>query len=488
MVNAVGKNAGRGARCRSSRKKIAGKGKAKTVRRGGSVTLFNKIDLAAKDAIFPLMNRRLAAFFLLLIFGLIPPLRAVETDAALADDHAEAGYSDVAVFTNALQLIRQDYVDEKKTGYHDLIYSALRGMLSELDPHSQFMPPQDFKGMQDDTRSQFGGLGVVVAIRDGRLTIVTPMEDTPGAQAGLLPGDQILKINGNWTEQMELSEAVQQLRGEVGEKVTLTIWRISQQEMKDFIITRDIVRVASVKGAKTLPRELTGGFKIGYIRITQFNEPTAAELNTKLKNLEKQGIQALVLDLRFNPGGLLNSAVDVCGQFLPPNTTVVTTEGRDGTQRPPYRTSDDGQPHRTYPLAVLVNGGSASGAEIVAGALKDLNRAVIVGETTFGKGSVQSVIQLPDGSALRLTTAKYYTPSHVVIHEHGVSPTIRATMTAEQEKLLSLSRRAEFLEPEDQALLKDFHDTQLERAVDALRGVLIYARREKSAEPKTASN
>lgn len=415
----------------------------------------------------------------LLLGGAVPRLSAATSAPASTDAPSEdSGYSDVAVFTNALELIRQDYVDEKKTGYHDLIYSALRGMLSELDPHSQFMPPQDFKGMQDDTRSQFGGLGIVVAVRDSRLTIVTPMEDTPGARAGLLPGDQILKINGNWTEQMSLSDAVQQLRGEVGEKVTLTIWRPSKRELQDFVIARDIVKVASVQDAKVLSADLTGDFKIGYVRITQFNEPTAKELNDRLTKLEEQGIQALVLDLRFNPGGLLSSAVDVCGEFLPPNEVVVTTEGRDAVIRPPYRTPENGGQHRTYPLAVLVNGGSASGAEIVAGALKDLGRAVVVGETTFGKGSVQSVMQLPDGSALRLTTAKYYTPSHTVIHEHGVTPTIRATMTAEQERTLSISRRAEYLEPEDRKIIDNFRDTQLERAVDALRGVLIYARRE----------
>ncbi len=430
------------------------------------------------------MKRLSAVLFSFSLWWAGPALLRAATDAEPGPAE-DAGYSDVAVFTNALQLIRQDYVDEKKTGYHDLIYSALRGMLSDLDPHSQFMPPRDFRGMQDDTRSQFGGLGITVGVRDDRLTIIAPMENTPGARAGLLPGDQILKINGNFTEQMPLSEAVQQLRGEVGEKVTLTIWRPSQREMKDYVIARDIVKVDSVQDAKVLPEDLTGPFRIGYVRITQFNEPTAEELDARLSKLEAKGIDALVLDLRFNPGGLLNSAVDVCGEFLPAGQTVVTTESRDGEVRPPYRTPDNGKPHRTYPMAVLVNGGSASGAEIVAGALKDLNRAVIVGETTFGKGSVQSVIQLPDGSALRLTTAKYYTPSHDVIHEHGVAPTIRATMTAEQERLLSISRKADYLEPEDRAILKNFRDTQLERAVDALRGVLIYARRD-DAEAKTA--
>lgn len=414
-----------------------------------------------------------------------PGMALAETAMEAAATEQESGYSDIAVFTHALQLIRQDYVDDKKIGYHDLIYSALRGMLSDLDPHSQFMEPQDFQGMQDDTRSQFGGLGVVVAVRDGRLTVVSPMEDTPGFRAGLLPGDQILKINGNWTEKMDLTEAVSQLRGEPGEKVTLTIWRPAKQELKDYVIERDVIHVASVKDAKVLPDDIASGFKIGYVRITQFNEPTASELAKKLDALEEQGIQALVLDLRFNPGGLLNSAVDVCAQFLPPNQVVVYTEGRDGAQRPPYTTPDIGRLPRPYPVAILVNGGSASGAEIVAGALKDLNRAIVVGETTFGKGSVQSVIQLPDGSALRLTTAKYYTPSRQVIHEHGVVPNLRATMTVEQEKMLILARRYDYLSDDDKRVLSNFRDTQLERAVDALKGVLIYAERKRA--PATAA-
>ena len=188
---------------------------------------------------------------------------------------------------------------------------------------------------------------------------------------------------------------------------------------------------------------MAGDFKIGYARITQFNVPTADELAKKLDELEKQGMQALVLDLRYNPGGLLNSAVDVAGQFLPPKTLVVSTEGRAPSQSRSLPHADNVKQRPSYPVAILINNGSASGSEIVAGALKDLNRAILVGETTFGKGSVQSVIQLQDGSALRLTTAKYYTPSKQVIHEHGVAPTIRATLTAEQERLLMIQRREE---------------------------------------------
>jgi len=402
-----------------------------------------------------------------------------------ADD---SGYPNAAVFSRALMLIRQDYVNDAKISYKDLTYAALRGMLSSLDPHSQFMDPEDFKGMQDDTRSQFGGLGVEVSIRDGNLTIIAPMEDTPGFKAGLMSGDQILKIDGVPTDKMDLSDAIQKLRGEPGELVTLTILRPSTKELKDYPIERAIIKVDSVKDAKLLDSDDSDGFKIGYARITQFNEPTAQDLAKKLDELQAKGMQAFVLDLRDNPGGLLNSAIDVCGQFLPPNQMVVYTEGRVASQRRIYRTADNVKERPRFPMAILINGGSASGAEIVAGALKDLSRAILVGETTFGKGSVQSVVQLPDGSAIRLTTAKYYTPSRQVIHEKGVSPTIRALASPEQERQLLLSRRGDLLDDAQKKEVANFRDTQLDRAVDALKGVMIYAQRPAEEKPSSAKN
>lgn len=385
------------------------------------------------------------------------------------------GYENIAMLTRAMQLIRQDYVDDKKTSYRGLTHAALKGMFNSLDPHSRFMEPRELKGMEDDTKSEFGGLGVTVTTRDGLLTIVSPMEDTPGFRAGLLPGDQILKINGEATEQMELTAAIDRLRGTPGQKVTLTILRPGSRQIKDYVIERAIIKVASVKDARLLPAKMTGEAKIGYVRITQFNEPTAAELSKKLDTLETQGMEALVLDLRNNPGGLLESAVDVCGQFVGPNTMVVSTEGRVASSRKVYKTSAEAKRRPKYPVAILINGGSASAAEIVAGALRDLKRAILVGETTFGKGSVQSVIELQDGAGVRLTTAKYYTPSRQVIHERGIAPSIRATMTPEQESLLILQRREEGLEEADKKLLVGFRDTQLERAADALKGVILYA-------------
>jgi carboxyl-terminal processing protease len=281
-----------------------------------------------------------------------------------------------------------------------------------------------------------------------------------------------------------LQDAVNVLRGVPGQKVALTVLRPSTKEIKDYSLDRAEIKVQSVKGAKLLDSELSGPFKIGYVRLIQFNEPTANELEAALDELQKQGMQALVLDLRNNPGGLLNSAVDVCAQFLPPNTPVVSTQGRVASQQSEYATSGATKPRPKFPMTVLVNEGSASGAEIVAGALKDLKRAIIVGETTFGKGSVQNVMQLPDGSALRFTTAKYYTPSKQVIHANGVAPNIRVPLTSEQERALFMARSSENMKPEEEKNLIKTKDPQMLRAIDALKGVMIYA---QETSPKAES-
>ena len=421
------------------------------------------------------MKRPIAAPLLacLLVFGVLSCVRAQDEQAA--KDQNDNGYAQISIFAKAIQLIRQDYVDGKKTSYHDLITAALKGMLSSLDPHSQFMDPNDFRDMQDDTRSRFNGLGIEVSMKNGLPTVVTAMEDTPAAKAGILSGDQILKINGASTERMDLQDAINVLRGPAGRKVTLTLLRPSTKEIKDYTLERAEIKVQSVKGVRLLEAELTGPFKIGYVRLIQFNEPTAEELSKALDELQKQGMQALVLDLRNNPGGLLNSAVDVCAQFLPPNTKVVSTQGRVASQQHDYATSGARKERPNFPMALLVNEGSASGAEIVSGALKDLHRAILVGETTFGKGSVQNVMQLPDGSAVRFTTAKYYTPGKQVIQGNGVTPNIRVPMTAEQERALFTLRNAENVKPDDEKNIIKAKDPQMLRAIDALKGVMIYA-------------
>jgi carboxyl-terminal processing protease len=420
------------------------------------------------------MKRR----FILIVLALLAVINGLLAlrlfTAHAAENDSDSGYAQIAVFAKAIQLLRQDYVDGNKTSYHDLVYAAMKGMLTSLDPHSQFMEPDDFRDMQDDTRSRFNGLGIEVSSKNGVLTVVTPMEDTPAAKAGILAGDQILKINGTPTEKLELQQAVNLLRGKPGQKATLTILRPSSKEVKDYVLERAEVKVQSVKNAHLVDKELTGGFKVGYVRVIQFNEPTAEELAKALDELQKQGMQALILDLRNNPGGLLNSAVDVCAQFLPPDTTVVSTQGRAASQEREYTTPSTAKERPHFPLAVLVNEGSASGAEIVSGALKDLKRAILVGETTFGKGSVQNVLQLPDGSALRFTTAKYYTPGKQVIHGNGVTPNIPVPMTAEQEHALFVSRNNDAKTEDEKTLIRS-RDPQMLRAIDALKGVMIYA-------------
>ncbi|MGC1479960.1 MAG: S41 family peptidase [Chthoniobacterales bacterium] len=388
------------------------------------------------------------------------------------DAEEDSPYGNMHVLARAMQLIRQDYVDGQKTSFKDLTYSALRGMLSELDPHSSFMDPRDFRGMQEDTKSEFGGLGVTVTTKGGVLTIIGVSDGTPGFTAGLLPGDQIRKINDVATDRLTMGDAVEMLRGEPGEKVTLTIAQPATGELKDVTVARAVIKVPSVVDASILPEVRTAGHKIGYVRIEQFNEPTSGELAKALDRLEGEGMEALVLDLRFNPGGLLGSAVDVCAEFLPPNTRVVSTEGRSPSRE--YVTRGMSGEPRAYPLAILINNSSASGSEIVAGALKDLQRAILVGETTFGKGSVQSVVSLPDGSAMRFTTQKYYTPSRKPIHEYGVEPDIRCTMTLAEEADLYRERRRRSVpgltESEQPTAIAD---PQLDRAVDALTGVLL---------------
>ena len=387
-------------------------------------------------------------------------------------------YAQMELITKVMELIRKDYVDGSNVSYKDLTYGALKGMLTSLDPHSQFMEPQVYQDMREDTEGKFGGLGIVISMsKEGFLTVVAPMEDTPGARAGLLPGDRIIKIDGKVTEKMSLQEAVRQLRGDPGTSVTITVFRQKAKDpgerLKDHTIERAEIKVESVKDAKLI----TDG--IGYIRITQFNEPTADEFEKALTKLEGEGMDALIIDLRNNPGGLLESARKIASKFVPAGDLIVSTEGRDLTQKIVYR-SDRGKKRMGYPLVILVNGGSASGSEIVAGALQDSKRAVLVGETTFGKGSVQSILQLPDGSAVRLTTAKYYTPSHKVIHEHGVTPDIVVPISEEDEaKLLVQRARANLPTEEGAEKVEPIADVQLDRAIDVIKGVKLFANQAK---------
>ncbi len=402
--------------------------------------------------------------------------RLYQQSMAASDDKDDA-YAHAALVTYVMELIRQDYVDGQNLTYQDLAYGALKGMLGSLDPHSQFMDTQGFHEMKSETDGQFGGLGIQIGAKDGVLTVIAPIEDTPASRAGLMPGDKIIKIEGKSTEKLSLPDAVHKLRGEPGTKVTITIMRSKSREMKDYTLTRAIIPVESVKDINGRTVKSANSFpfiddKVGYVRLTQFNEPTSDELERALRRMEGNGMEALILDLRNNPGGLLVGARDVSSKFLQKGRLIVYTEGRQKSQRQEYFAAALDK-HPDYPMVILVNGGSASASEIVAGALQDLKRALVVGEQTFGKGSVQSVIELPDKSAVRLTTAKYYTPSRRVIHEKGITPDIVVPISEEDELKLMLQRnRPPGAEPEKAEA--PIRDVQLDRALDVLKGLKIF--------------
>jgi len=415
--------------------------------------------------------------------------------SSTVDARSDDSYKNTLLLTRVIELIRQEYVDESKVSYKDLTYAALKGILSSLDPHSQFLDEESFSEMQRDTKGEFSGLGLVVGMKDNSLIVIAPMEDTPAFRAGILPGDHIIKIDGKSTEKMTLNGAIKHLRGEVGEKIKLTMLRPKGNDPKEpgevyeAELTRETIKVATVREAKLLPSELTGEERVGYIRLEQFGDNTPEEMEAALTQLEGLGMQALILDLRNNPGGLLDAAVETAGKFLPPGQVIVSTQGRTPAQSFEYRAHGTKR-HPNYPIVVLINSYSASGAEIVAGALKDLGRAVLIGETTFGKGSVQSVQDLGGGIGLRLTTAKYYTPSKKTIHEVGVPPDIAAPITDAEERGLVLARSQRLLSADEKDQVRNMHDTQLERAVSALRGIRVYTQRQTAAadiKPKTTA-
>ena len=402
----------------------------------------------------------------------------------------EESFKQIELFTRVLEMVRQNYVDPEKTSYEQLINSALMGMLEDLDPHSQFMQPKVFEQLRRNTGSTYEGVGITIAIRSETLTIVTVREDGPAARAGVLPGDQILKINNLLTKDVGLSEAVNLLKGKPGEPLKLTLRRPATKELIDVEMIREVIQQSTLQDITMLDEELTAPYKIGYARILQFGAPTAEELADALDDLEHQGMQAFILDLRNNPGGLLTSAVDVCGEFVKAGTTVLTTEGKPGSgEIKPYITmARKKRRDRDYPVAILVNHASASGSEVVAGALQDLKRAIIVGVTTFGKGSVQTIVPVSGsgGKAVRMTTAKYYTPSHRTIHENGVVPNIVAAMTPDQEQQLGRwFRRASLSDQNRKKLEGNFKDIQLIRAVDAMKGALVYSRPTKKDAKET---
>ncbi len=388
--------------------------------------------------------------------------------------NAQSSYEELKTFTEVLSLIKKNYVDEVKT--KDLVESAIKGMVSSLDPHSGYMTPDQYKELQVETKGEFGGLGIQIGVKDGVLTVIAPIEDTPAYRAGIKAGDKIVKIAGASTKNMGITDAVAKMRGPKGSPIVLGILREGWTEPKDFNIIRDIIKIKSVK-AKMMDTS------IGYIKLTQFQEATGDDLSAALANLKKSGMSSIILDLRNDPGGLLDSAVEVAEQFLPPKQLVVYIKSRSGEKKE-YVTDGDKPYYTDLPMVVLVNQGSASASEIVAGALKDWKRAVIIGVQTFGKGSVQSLIPLSDGSGLRLTTAKYYTPSGTSIQSIGITPDIIVKLTSKdvkenhtvvRERDLERHLKNDNLKDEgtdtEMAPLEvdEKDDLQLQRAVDTLK-------------------
>jgi carboxyl-terminal processing protease len=363
-------------------------------------------------------KRFLVTLLILLVIGTITLFTTgfvVGHKAAFAKSDT---YDDLRAFTRALELIKSNYVEEPNT--KDLIQGAIRGMISSLDPHSSYMSERAFKEINMDIKGEFQGVGIQIGIKNQQLTVISPIEDTPADRAGIAAGDKILKINDEWTKDMSIEDAVDRMRGPKGTQVTLLLFREGWDKPKDFTITRDVIKVQSVKS-----RMLDGD--IGYVKIIQFQGQTAKDVDKALKKLEDMGMKRLVLDMRNNPGGLLDSSVDVSSLFLPKDKLVVYIQGRRKDDRKDFLATG-GVMIRDYPVVVLVNTGSASASEIVAGALQDSKRAVIIGTQTFGKGSVQTVFPLDGNTGMRLTTAKYYTPSGRSIQNVGIAPDIEVKL------------------------------------------------------------
>lgn len=391
-------------------------------------------------------------------------------------------YENLRIFTDVLSIIQDNYAEEVEP--KNLIYGAVKGMLQGLDPHSSFMAPDEYKEMQVETKGSFGGIGIEIGTRDGMLTVIAPIEDTPAFKAGIKAGDRIVKIGDKYTKDMSINDAVKLMRGPKGTKVTIWISREGWKDPQEFTLTRDIIAIKSVKY-----KVLEDGF--GYVRLAQFQEKTVEDLENALNKLgSREGkLKGLVLDLRNNPGGLLQQAVAVADEFLD-SGLIVYTKGRSAGQDMQFEAKSEGT-HPPYMIIVLVNGGSASASEIVAGALQDHKRAVILGTQTFGKGSVQTIIPLSDGSAVRLTTSKYYTPSGRSIQAKGIEPDIvigEAVKEHIKERDLERHLQAEGPQPEQEKKIKieektikekekeeaAEEDIQLKRALDYLKSWYIF--------------
>jgi len=415
------------------------------------------------------MPKKIGFIFLFIVFVAIGTRLGFSENKKKNSDQL---YKQVEIFSNTLAIIQKEYVSEIKI--QDLIYGALKGMLAALDAHSQFMDADTYAELKVDTQGKFGGVGIEITIKDGLLTVITPIPGTPAWKAGIKSNDRIVKINDLLTREMSLTDAVKVMRGKPGQIVNLTILRDTEKKLLDFKITRSLIKITDIEYVRILENG------IGYIRLSEFRENTFAEVNHALSLLSKQGMKGLIIDLRNNPGGLLDVAVKVTGKFLGPNKLIAYTKGRQKDQNLEFF-SEANNTIINLPLAILINEGSASGSEIVAGALQDYKRAIIIGKKSFGKGSVQTVIPLEEGTALRLTTSHYFTPSGKIIQGKGVIPDI----LVEENNILdtkaadiNINKPLELFDRIKNNQLKDKFDyktdAQIMRAVETLIAIQIY--------------
>jgi carboxyl-terminal processing protease len=429
------------------------------------------------------LNKNHSFFIALLIFSIL----FVSLDNVSAQNNRQETYKQLNLFGDVFQRVQEQYVEEITD--KELIESAISGMLQSLDPHSSYLSPESYKDMQVKTKGTFGGLGIEITMEGGFVKVVSPIDDTPAANAGMQPGDLIIGINGESIKGLTINEAVSRLRGPVKSKITITVVR-GEKDPFDVEIIRDVIKIRSVK------HEIINN--IGYVRLTTFSDTTTSGMENSINEIKKElgdKFQGLILDLRNNPGGLLNQSISVTDAFLNQGE-IVSTQGRkpDDTSRVFAKKGDiiNGKP-----LIVLINSGSASASEIVAGALKDHARAIIVGTRSFGKGSVQSIIPLPGNGAMRLTTARYYTPSGVSIQAKGIEPDIKVEAGITNQKKEGLERgREENLrgaldkknsttKTEDNKKSeitpseKLLQDNQISRAVDLIRGIHLFSNKIK---------
>lgn len=387
------------------------------------------------------MNKRtdalLRTYTFLLLLGLL--LGAGTSPCQAAATTTQDTYKNLEVFANVLSILQKNYVEEIDT--EEVIMGAIKGMLLTLDPHSSYLKPENYKELQVETSGSFTGIGIEVTVKDGFLVVVSPIEGTPAFEKGIQAGDKIIKIEKDFTKEMSLMEAIDRLRGPKGTEVKISIVREGASELKEITLTRDIIPLLSVRSKLLEP-----GY--GYVRITNFQAKTTKDLRKELTELGKiEPLKGLILDLRNNPGGLLDQAVQVCDLFLN-SGVIVTTKGRDKSQDLEFKARPSSSKY-TFPMVILVNEGSASAAEIVAGALQDHKRALILGTQTFGKASVQTIIPMSNGAGLRLTTARYYTPNGVSIQAKGIVPDLPVAASTRQAETAATAKEPEILREQD---------------------------------------